>query len=147
MRKSILIMALLCIFSLAATVAQAGPAPNLTNVKITHVGADNTGWIPAAQISTTTLYGEQFYIAVHFTGYPNPGRIFFYQDGHLIPPGKITEPFGRKGIGNPHSGWVYQFAMPVTYGNGTIAVQAEGIRGGTYYNTVYGVKTEYQPAK
>lgn len=135
----------LSLFLTTAPIATAKPAPNLTRVEITHIGADNTGWIMAGQTPKPTLYGQKFYIAVRFTGYPDSGRIFFYQNGNLIPKAEVTEPFGREGLGNPNSGWVYQFAMPVVYGNGTIAVRAEGIQGGRRYDTVYGVTTVYQP--
>lgn len=145
MRKLIIIAVLLCLLSLVVSAADAKPAPNLTNVQITYVGADNTSWIPISQIPTTTLYGQKFYIAVRFIGYPNPGRIFFYQNGSLIPINQVVEAFDREGIGNPYTGWVYQFAMPISYGNGTIAVQADGIKGGTYYHTIYGVKSVKQP--
>lgn len=138
-------LTLLCVFFLSifiAAVGDAKPAPNLSAVKITHVGTDHSGWIPVHQIPQTTLHGQQFYIAVRFTGYPNPNLIFLYQNGHLIPRDKITEPFGRKGIGNPYTGWIYQFAMPLSYGNGTIAVKAGGINGGQYYDTVYNVRSQ-----
>jgi hypothetical protein len=145
MRKSIMLVILLCLFTLVTSIVHAGPAPNLSNVQITHVGADNTGWITAREIPTTTLYGQNIYVAVRFVGYPNPNRIFLYQNGSMIPTDQITEPFGREGIGNPYTGWVYQFKIPISYGNGTIAVQADGIQHGTYYSTVYGVKAVYQP--
>jgi hypothetical protein len=145
MRKSNTIIVLLCLLALAASVANAKPAPNLTNVQITYVGADNTSWIPISQIPTTTLYGQKFYIAVRFIGYPDPQHIFFYQNGSLIPANQVTEAFAREGIGNPYTGWVYQFAMPISYGNGNITVQADGIKNGTYYSTIYGVKSVYQP--
>jgi hypothetical protein len=145
MRKSIIILVLLCLLVLVASVANAKPAPNLTNVQITHVGADNTSWIPISKIPITTLYGQKFYIAVRFIGYPNPQRIFFYQNGSLIPVNQVVEAFAREGFGNPYTGWVYQFAMPISYGNGTITVQADGIRNGTYYSTIYGVKSVQQP--
>lgn len=143
MKKWIAITVIACQWMFVAAVASATPAPNLSKVQITHVGADHTGWIPVSQIRTTTLYGQKFYIAVQFTGYPS--QVFLYQNGSLIPPDKVEEPFGRTGIGNPYLGWVYQFAVPITYGNGTIAVEAHGIKGGKYYNTVYGVKAKYQP--
>ncbi|AIF52784.1 DUF4879 domain-containing protein [Pelosinus sp. UFO1] len=145
MRKSILLIILFCLFTLVTSLASAGPAPNLSNVQITHVGADNTGWIDVKQIPMTTLYGQNFYVAVRFTGYPNPNRIFLYQNGAQIPVEQVTEPFGREGIGNPFTGWVYQFKVPISYGTGIIAVQADGIRTGTYYSTVYGVKAKPQP--
>jgi len=145
MRKSITIVVLFSLLSLVASIANAKPVPNLTNVQITYVGADNTSWIPISQISTTTLYGQKFYIAVQFMGYPNPQRIFFYQNGSLIPVDQVKEAFGREGIGNPYTGWVYQFAIPISYGNGTITVQADGIKSGTYYSTIYSVKSVYQP--
>jgi hypothetical protein len=145
MRKMVVILVLLCLSSLAVSVVNAKPAPNLTSVQITYVGADNTSWIPINQIPTTTLYGQKFYIAVQFIGYPNPQRIFFYQNGSLIPVDQVKEAFAREGIGNPYTGWVYQFAMPISYGNGIITVQADGIRNGTYHNTIYGVKSVYHP--
>ncbi|WP_054261391.1 hypothetical protein [Propionispora sp. 2/2-37] len=147
MKKSGLFLLILCLLLSIAPFAAAKPAPNLTRVEITHIGADDTGWIMAGLSPKPTLYGQKFYIAVRFTGYPNPGRIFFYQNGNLIPRAEVTEPFGRKGLGNPHSVWVYQFAMPVVYGNGTIAVRAEGIQGGRHYDTIYGVTTVYHPEK
>lgn len=142
MRKCIAIAIAVCQFIFVSAIASAKPAPNLSRVQITHIGADNTGWIPVSQIRTTTLYGQKFYIAVQFTGYP--GQVFLYQNGTLIPPGEVEEPFGRTGIGNPYSGWVYQFAIPITYGNGAISVEAHGIKGGRHYNKVYGIKSEYQ---
>ncbi len=145
MRKIVVILILLCLVSLTASIVSAKPAPNLTSVQITYVGSDNTSWIPVSQIPTTTLYGQKFYIAVQFIGYPNPQRIFFYQNGSLIPVDQVKEAFSREGIGNPHTGWVYQFAMPISYGNGIITVQADGIKSGTYYSTIYGVKSVYQP--
>jgi hypothetical protein len=144
MRKSIIILILPCLLLLVASVAIAGPAPNLSAVQIIGVGTEN-GWIPVNKISTTTLYGQNLYVAVHFFGYPNPSRIFLYNNGSLIPPKQVTEPFGRQTIGNPATGWVYRLAVPISYGNGTISVQADGIKSGTYYSTVYGVKTESQP--
>jgi hypothetical protein len=143
MRKLTMLL-LLLYFGVAFSPVDAKPAPNLSNVQITHVGADHTGWIPAGQISETILQGEKFYIAVRFTGYPNPNLIFLYQNGHLIPKDKITEPFGRTGIGNPYTGWIYQFAMPISYGNGTIAVKAGGINGGQHYATIYNVRSKYR---
>ncbi|KYZ75494.1 hypothetical protein AXX12_12320 [Anaerosporomusa subterranea] len=145
MRKftKLILLLYLCVF--AFSTADAKPAPNLSRVQITHVGADHTGWIPASEIPSTTLYGQKFYIAVQFTGYPNPNQILLYQNGHLIPKSEITEPFGRTGIGNPFTGWVYQFAMPISYGNGTIAVQASGINGGQLFDTLYRVKSKNQP--
>ena len=145
MKKSIIMVMLFCLLSFPVSVTNAKPAPNLSSVQITYIGADNSSWIPINQISATTLYGQKFYIAVQFIGYPNPGRIFFYQNGSLIPIDQVSEAFAREGIGNPRTGWVYQFAMPIFYGNGTIAVQADGIKGGTYYSTIYGVKSVYQP--
>jgi hypothetical protein len=145
MRKSIILLVLLCLLPLVASVAIAGPAPNLSAVQIIGVGTDNTGWIPVNKIPTTTLYGQNFYVAVQFWGYPNPSRIFLYHNGSLIPPSQVTEPFGRQTIGNPATGWVYRLAVPISYGNGTICVQADGIKGGTYYSTVYGVKAVSQP--
>ncbi len=145
MRKSIMSVVLLCLLVLVTSIAYAGPAPNLSSVQITHVGADNTGWITAREIPTTTLYGQNAYIAVRFIGYPNPSRIFLYQNGNMIPPDQVTEPFGREGIGNPYTGWIYQFKIPISYANGTIAVQADGIQHGTYYSTIYGIKAVYQP--
>jgi hypothetical protein len=130
------------VFMLGVSMACAAPAPNLSKVEITYVGSDQTGWIPIDQIAKTTLVGQNFYVAVKFTGYPNPSRIFFYQNRVLIPPDKISELYERKGIGNPHIGWVYQFAMPIAYANGIIAVQADGIQGGTHYSTIYGVKSK-----
>ncbi|HEY3423188.1 MAG TPA: hypothetical protein VGL27_00215 [Negativicutes bacterium] len=144
MRKSIILLILPCLLLLVASVAIAGPAPNLSAVQIIGVGTEN-GWIPVDKIPTTTLYGQNFYVAVHFFGYPNPSRIFLYHNGSLIPAKQVTEPFGRQTIGNPATGWVYRLAVPISYGNGTICVQADGIKGGTYYSTVYGVKTESQP--
>ena len=145
MRKLTTLMLLLYFCLFAFSTANAKPAPNLSKVQITHVGADHTGWIPASKIPVTTLYGQQFYVAVQFTGYPNPDLIVLYQNGKLIPENEITEPFGQRGIGNPYTGWVYQFAMPISYGNGAIAVKASGINGGKQYSTVYGVKATYQP--
>lgn len=145
MRKlsSLLLILLLCLFAFSTVYAK--PAPNLSNVQITHVGAEHTGWIPVSKVSVNTLRGQQFYVAVQFTGYPNPNLITLYQNGKLIPKSEITEPFGREGIGNPNTGWVYQFAMPISYGNGVISVQAGGINGGQQYSTIYGVKAAYQP--
>lgn len=145
MKKSIMSVVLLFLLVLVTSMAYAGPAPNLSSVQITNVGADNTGWITAREIPTTTLYGQNVYIAVRFIGYPNPSRIFLYQNGNMIPPDQVTEPFGREGIGNPYTGWVYQFKIPISYGNGTIVVQADGIQHGTYYSTIYGVKAVNQP--
>lgn len=145
MKKLMMSVVLLCLFTLVTSIVNAGPAPNLSNVQITHVGAENTDWIEVRNIPTTTLYGQNFYIAVRFIGYPDPNRIFLYQNGSRIPTTLVTEPFAREGIGNPYTGWVYQFKVPISYGNGTIVVQADGIRGGTYYSTIYGVKSVHQP--
>lgn len=145
MRTWIVAVMLLGLLLISGSLAAAGPAPDLTKVRITHVGADETGWIPASQASVTTLYGQSFYIAVEFTGYPKDSQIFLYQNGSQIPLSEIKEPFGRKGIGNPLRGWVYQFAVPIRYGNGTIAVEAAGTKGGRYTSTLYGVRAEYQP--
>lgn len=145
MRRLTKLILLLYLCGFAFSTADAKPAPNLSKVQITHVGADHTGWISASEIPSTTLYGQKLYIAVQFIGYPNPNLIFLYQNGHLIPKSEITEPFGRTGIGNPFTGWVYQFAMPISYGNGTIAVKASGINGGQFYSTIYRVSSKYQP--
>lgn len=145
MRKWIVAAILLGLLLSFGSFAAAGPAPELTKVRITHVGADDTGWIPASQASKTTLYGQYFYIAVEFTGYPKDNKIYLYQNGTQIPPDAVKEPFGRKGIGNPLRGWVYQFAVPITYGNGTIAVEATGTKGGRYTSTLHGIKAVYQP--
>lgn len=146
MKKSIVLVVLLCLITLVASVGSAGPAPNLTNVKIIDIGSDNTGWVVPS--SGTTLYGQNFYVAVQFTGYPLQGGVFFYQNGGLIPPSQITEPFARIGTGNGSTGftgWIYQYKMPLSYGNGTICVKAQSINsGGTYYDTIYGVKSVYQ---
>ena len=141
MRKALLALWMLGLGVLFAPAAGAGPAPNLSKVEITHVGSENTGWIPVSRIPQTTLTGQQLYLAVQFTGYPNPNLIFIYQNGNLIPTAKVKEPFERKGLGNPYWGWVYQLAVPIEYANGTIAIKANGIRGGTYYSTVYGLKS------
>lgn len=147
MKNLIRILAFICVLALHGGVSYAEPAPNLSKVEITHVGADRTGWIPVNQIPNKTLSGEKFYVAVRFTGYPKSNRIFFYQNKNLIPVNQVTEASARKGIGNPHAGWVYYFAMPIAYGNGSIAVQADGINGGTHYSTIFGVRSETQPAK
>ncbi|MDU4961009.1 MAG: hypothetical protein E6X17_10185 [Sporomusaceae bacterium] len=125
--------------------ASAKPAPALSHVQITHAGADNSGWIPAGKIAGTALQGQRFYLAVRFTGYPDPNLISLYQNGHLIPKNQISEPFGRSGVGNPYTGWIYQFAMPITYGNGTITVKARG-NSGWFYDNIYNVRSIYQAA-
>lgn len=145
MRNSIIIVVIIFLSSLLTSVVSAGPAPNLSKVQITHVGADNTGWIEVREIPMTTLYGQNFYVAVRFIGYPNPNRIFLYQNGNKIPTDQVTEPFGREGIGNPYTGWIYQFKIPISYGNGTITVKADGLYKSTYYSTIYGVKAANQP--
>ncbi|GBG55787.1 hypothetical protein SPFL3102_02726 [Sporomusaceae bacterium FL31] len=147
MKNLIISLAFICVLAFHGGVSYAEPAPNLSKVEITHVGADHTGWIPVNQISKKTLYGENFYVAVRFTGYPKSNRIFFYQNKNLVPVSQVKEAFDRKGIGNPHTGWVYHFAMPIAYGNGIITVQADGINGGTQYSTIFGVRSETQPAK
>lgn len=142
MRRLLLLLGFFVVFTIGGSVASAGPAPNLSKVEITHVGSDQTGWIPINQIPKKTLEGQNFYVAVKFSGYPNPNRIFFYQNRVLIPTDKISEVSDRKGIGNPRIGWVYQFVMPIEYASGIIAIQADGIHGGTHYSTIYGVKSK-----
>lgn len=144
MKKGIILLVFLCVLAFQGGISYAGPAPNLSKVEITHVGADQSGWIPVNQIPKKTLYGETFYVAVRFTGYPQANRIFFYQNKSLIPVSQVTEVFERKGIGNPYTGWVYHFAMPIAYGNGSITVKADGINGGTHYHTILGVRSESQ---
>jgi hypothetical protein len=145
MRKSIVVVVLLCFFTLVASVANAKPASNLTRVEILQVGADQTGWIPANEANRTTLYGENFYVAVHFTGYPLQNSIFIFQNGTQIPTDQIAEPFSRIGIGNPAVGWIYQFKIPIAYGNGAICIKASSINsGGTYYDTVSNITSVYQ---
>lgn len=145
MRKWMIFMLAFFLYTNVFSTVNAKPAPNLSKIQITHVGADSTGWVSSGKASAITLYGKRFYVAVQFTGYPDPSRVFLYQNGVLIPKSEISEPFGRLGIGNPHTGWVYQFALPIAYGNGIIAVEADGINGGRQYSTIFGVKSMYQP--
>lgn len=124
---------------------EAKPAPNLYKVEITHVGADYTGWIPVNKIADTVFSGQRLYIAIKFSGYPKPDQVELYHNYQRIPQTELAEPFGRIAIGKPQiTGWIYQFALPITRGNGMVSVQAEGINGSRFYDTIYGLKSVYR---
>lgn len=141
MRKIVILVVLFCLVTMIASIANAGPAPNLTSVKIAGLGTDAAGnWITPVNhsIYPNKLSGDTLYLCVEFTGYPNWNLVFFYQNGSIISKSKLvnykTTYMSNDGV---IRGYIKYYSIPFaelpsnTSGYlGQFSVKANGIRSG-----------------
>lgn len=144
MRRVIAVLFLACLFAaVAGLAANAGPAPNLSQIRITHVGSEISGWKTVAEARKQTIYGQNFYLAAHFIGYPDQKSIKISSNGFLVKADELTI-INITPVDNPASGYIYEFKMPLKYSKGLIVVQANGINGGQKSNSISGIIAEYR---
>lgn len=137
-----LFLAVMFVFVGSAAV-NGGPAPNLFKIQITHVGAEVSGWKTVAEAQKQTIYGQNFYLAAHFSGYADERSIKLSSNGFLVKDGELVV-VNKTPVGNPASGYIYEFKMPLEYSKGLIVIEAAGINGGRRSNSISGIIAEYR---
>ena len=149
MKKVFLLMVcMLAAISIAASAVDASPTPNLSNLKITHIGNNTSGnmFVPADH--DNVIYGAKVLLKVRYVGYPNFASTFLYQNRALIGPVNKFET-GSQNIVDSNdivTGYIKTYTINSSKlpGNkfgylGNFFVKAVGIKGGDFSSGVYDV--------
>lgn len=149
MKKSVILVVLLCLLAMVSSIASAEPAPQLTKVTIDAIGVDQSGnWIPVDNFQNPagTAYGQNLYIQVTYAGMPS-GTPMLLQNGQVMAGAQIyiNE---KKYYNKVLVGLTQCFKVPIGNVHGTtnlgqISVKAFNNMGATYVGYVNNVSMIY----
>ncbi len=141
MKRSITFLLLFCMAMVfTSSVAMAGTAPRLTNVKIDAFTASNYGYqwklTPASYPKNMSAYsfsGTELYMDVVYTGYPNWNLTFIKVNGSQYTHSQLFYSQYNITSGGVIAGYEVLYKIPASYLNSSnnITVQSYGTNGGS----------------